>query len=347
MKVVRYHRPGVIKLEEVDIPVLEHEGDVLVKTKSILTCGTDLKIYKRGHPKVKPPLTFGHEFSGVIEEVGENVRNFKRGMRVVAANSAPCNECYFCKKGKHNLCEELAATLIGFSVDGAYAEYIRIPERIVRQNMYEIPDHVSFQEAAFVEPLACVVNGNEAANIKLADNVVIIGAGPIGLLHMQLARARGAKNVIAVDLIEYRLQKALEVGAHNAINAKTDDPIEKVKALTDGRGAEVVIECVGLPQTWENAIAMTGKAGTTVLFGGAPPGTKISVDTHRIHYEDLTIKGIFHHTPVCVSRALDLISSGIVNVKPLITREMSSLNQVEAALKEMQKGETIKIAILL
>jgi L-iditol 2-dehydrogenase len=254
MKAVIYHRPGVIKLEEVDIPVLEHKGDVLVKTKAILTCGTDLKIYQRGHPKVKPPLTFGHEFSGVIAEVGENVRNFKRGMRVVAANSAPCNECYFCKKGKHNLCEELATTLIGFSVDGAYAEYIRIPERIVRQNMYEIPEHVSFQEAAFTEPLACVIHGNDVADIDLADNVVVIGAGPIGLLHIELARARGAKQVIAIDLIEYRLKKALEVGAHNVINAQTDDTIEKVKALTDGRGAEVVIECVGLPQTiWRSS----------------------------------------------------------------------------------------------
>ena len=345
MRAIRFYSPGLLKLEEVDIPVLEHEGDVLVKTKAILTCGTDLKIYRRGHPKVKPPLIFGHEFSGVIEEVGENVRNFKRGMRVVAANSAPCNECYFCKKGKHNLCEELTATLIGFSVDGAYAEYIRIPERIVRQNMYEIPDHVSFQEAAFTEPLACVINGNDVADINLADNVVVIGAGPIGLLHIQLARARGAKQVIAIDLIEYRLKKALEIGAHSVINAQTEDSVEKVKTFTDSRGADVVIECVGVPQTWESAIEMISPAGTVVLFGGAPAGTKFSVDTRKMHYEDITIKGIFHHTPVCVKKALDLISSGIVNVKPLITKEMP-LNQLENALNEMQKGETIKIAVI-
>ncbi|MHA2061356.1 MAG: zinc-binding dehydrogenase, partial [Candidatus Sifarchaeia archaeon] len=211
--------------------------------------------------------------------------------------------------------------------------------------MYEIPNHVSFQEAAFTEPLACVINGNDVADINLADNVVVIGAGPIGLLHIQLARARGAKQVIAIDLIEYRLKKALEIGAHSVINAQIEDSVKKVKTLTDKRGADVVIECVGLPQTWENAIAMTGKAGTTVLFGGAPPGTKFSVDTHRIHYEDITIKGIFHHTPVCVKKALDLISSGIVNVKPLITKEMP-LNQVETALNEMKQGETIKIAII-
>lgn len=343
MRAIRFYEPGVIKLEEVDIPKIS-ENEVLIKTKAILTCGTDLKIYRRGHPKIKPPMIFGHEFSGVIAQVGSKVTKFAEGMRVVAANSAPCNECYFCKKGKQNLCEELAETLIGFSVDGAYAEYIRIPERIASQNMYEIPSHVSFQEAAFTEPLACVVNGNEIADINLVDNVVIIGAGPIGLLHIQLARARGAKNVIAIDLIEYRLQKALEVGAHDAINAKTD-PVGKVKKITDGRGADVVIECVGVPQTWENAIAMTGKAGTTILFGGAAPGTKISVDTHRIHYEDLTIKGIFHHTPVCVKRALDLISSGIVNVKPLITKEMP-LNKVSDALELLQKGENIKIAII-
>ncbi|MFX1520959.1 MAG: zinc-binding dehydrogenase [Promethearchaeota archaeon] len=343
MKAIRFYEPGVIKFEEIDTPQIS-ENEVLIKTKAILTCGTDLKVYRRGHPKIKPPMIFGHEFSGIVAQVGSKVTKFVKGMRVVAANSAPCNECFYCKRKKQNLCENLLQTLIGFSIDGAYAEYVRIPERIVRQNMYEIPDHVSFQEAAFTEPLACVVNGNEIADINLTDNVVVIGAGPIGLLHIQLARARGAKNVIAIDLIEYRLQKALEVGAHTAINANKD-PVEKVKKITNGRGADVVIECVGLPQTWENAIAMTGKAGTTILFGGAPPGTKISVDTHRMHYEDLTIKGVFHHTPICVKRALDLISSGIVNVKPLITKEMP-LNQVETALQEMQKGETIKIAMI-
>jgi L-iditol 2-dehydrogenase len=345
MRAIRFYNPGVIKLEEIDIPVLEYEGDVLVKTKAILTCGTDLKIYRRGHPKVKPPMTFGHEFSGIIEEVGANVRHFKKGMRVVAANSAPCNECYFCKRGKHNLCEVLAETLIGFSVDGAYAEYVRIPERIVRQNMYVIPDHVSFPEAAFTEPLACVINGNNVADISLADNVVVIGAGPIGLLHTQLARARGAKNVIAIDLIEYRLKKALEIGAHNVINAQIEDSVKKVKDLTNNRGADVIIECVGLPQTWESSIEMISPAGTVVLFGGAPSGTKFSVDTRKMHYEDITIKGIFHHTPACVKQAIDLIASGIVNVKPLISKEMP-LNQVEDALNEMQKGETIKIAII-
>lgn len=344
MKAIRFYEPGVIKFEEADIPEIG-DDEVLIKTKAVLTCGTDLKIYKRGHPKVKPPLIFGHEFSGVIEKIGSNVRQFIEGMRVVAANSAPCNECYYCKIGKQNLCERLSETLIGFSIDGAYAEYVRIPERIVRQNLLEIPDHVSFKEAAFVEPLACVVNGNDAANIALADNVVIIGAGPIGLLHAQLARARGAKSIIVIDLIDYRLQKALEVGAHNIINAKKEDPVEKVKGLTDGRGAEVVIECVGLPQTWENAIAMMRKAGTTILFGGAPPGTIISVDTRRVHYEDLTIRGIFHHTPVCVKKALDLISSDVVNVKPLITKEMP-LKQVETALQQIMQGETIKIAII-
>jgi len=148
-----------------------------------------------------------------------------------------------------------------------------------------------------------------------------------------------------MDLIEYRLEKALEIGAHSVINAKEEDSVEKVKNLTDNRGADVVIECVGVPQTWESAIEMISPAGTVVLFGGAPAGTKFSVDTRRMHYEDITIKGIFHHTPVCVNKALNLISSGIVNVKPLITKEMP-LNQLENALNEMQKGETIKIAVI-
>ncbi len=345
MKAVRFYAPGKIVLEDVDIPQIGSD-ELLVKVKAALTCGTDVKMYKRGHPKVKPPMTMGHEFSGTVAEAGKNASiKFRKGDRVAVANSAPCNECFFCKTGKPNLCEHLEETLIGFSVDGAYAEYIRVPAPIVKQNTYVVPDGVSFEEAALLEPLACAVNGNDAANIGLGDIVVIIGSGPIGLIHLQLAKLKGASKVIVTDMQAERLKIASKLGADIVIDAQSEDQLRRVKELTGGLGADKVIEAVGLPQTWELAFRMTRKAGTTLFFGGCPSGTKISLDTERIHYEDLTLKGIFHHTPASVLKAYRLITSGRFDGKPLITERMP-LSKLEDALQKMSRGECIKTAII-
>jgi len=344
MKAIRYYAPQDIRFEEVSIPKIGPE-EVLIRVEVALTCGTDVKIYRRGYPMIKPPLIFGHEFAGVVSKAGENVTQFMEGQRVVAANSAPCNLCFFCKIGKPNLCEHLLETLIGFSVDGAYAEYIRVPARIVKQNMYKVPDHVPLEEAALLEPLACAVNGNEVSNIRTGDSVVIIGAGPIGLMHIQLAKLRGATNVICTDLKAERLRVAHQLGADTVIDASQEDQLRKVMELTEGLGADVTIEAVGLPQTWELAVEFTRKAGTTVLFGGCPSGTKISLNTERIHYGDLTIKGIFHHTPLTVQQAYRLITSGMFRGNPLITGRLP-LSRLDEALKMMIDGKCIKMAIL-
>jgi len=344
MKAARFHAPGKIRIEDVNIPQIGSE-EILVKVKVALTCGTDVKMYKRGHPKVIPPITMGHEFSGTVEETGQKVANkFRIGDRVAVANSAPCNNCFFCKTGKPNLCEHLLETLIGFSVDGAYAEYIRVPAPIVRQNTYVMPENISFEEAALLEPLACAINGIDAASIGLGDTVLILGSGPIGLIHLQLAKLKGASKVIVTDLQAERLKIAGKLGADVVIDASKEDQLSRVKEITGGLGADKVIEAVGLPQTWELAFQMTRKAGTTLFFGGCPSGAKVSLDTERIHYEDLTIKGIFHHTPVSVLKAFKLISSGRFIGKPLITEEMS-LSELENALTKMGRGECVKIAI--
>jgi L-iditol 2-dehydrogenase len=345
MKAVRFYAPGKIVTEDVDVPQI-NSNELLIKVKAALTCGTDVKLYKRGHPKVKPPITMGHELSGTVAEAGKDVSNrFKKGDRVAVANSAPCNECFFCKTGKPNLCERLEETLIGFSVDGAYAEYIRVPAPIVKQNTYVVPDGVSFEEAALLEPLACAVNGNDAANIKLGDVVAIIGSGPIGLIHLQLTKLKGASKVIITDMQAERLKIASSLGADVVVDAQKQDQLSCVRELTGGLGADKVIEAVGLPQTWELAFQMTRKAGTTLFFGGCPSGAKVSLETERIHYEDLTLKGIFHHTPASVLKAYRLISSGRFNGKPLIT-ERAPLSGVEAALLKMSRGECIKTAII-
>ena len=343
MRAIRFYEPGVLRLDHVDLPEIGPE-EILVKNAVTLTCGTDLKMYKRGHPFAKPPLIIGHEFAGVVARVGDNVQKFKESMRIVAANSAPCNACYFCRKGKQNLCEHLDENVIGFSWPGAYAEYVRVPGHIVKQNTLEIPNHVSFKQAAMVEPLACVVHGIELAEIEIADTVAVIGAGPIGLLHLQLAKISGAGRTIVTDLSRQRLDVAQELGADDVIDAGQEDQVRKVRELTGGKGGDVVIEAAGLPETWEKAIAMTRPGGVALLFGGCRSGTSIVIDTGPLHYGERTVKGAFHHTPSCVEKALNLISSGAVKPERLISREMP-LEEVSKALDLMATGRAVKVAI--
>jgi len=299
-------------------------------------------MFLRGHRLATPPLIIGHEFAGTVEKIGDGVDGFEEGMRVLAANSAPCMSCYYCRIGKPNLCDRLDEVLVGFSSPGAYAEYVRLPARIVKQNTYEVPKDVPLESAAFVEPLACVVHGIELSNIKTGDSVFVIGAGPIGLMHIQLARIRGAKTVVVADASSERLQRATQLGVDQSITS--GDPVSQVKALTENRGADVTIEAVGKPETWELAVRTTRKGGTTVLFGGCPAGTTASIDTGLVHYGELALKGVFHHTPSDVREALRLISTRQVKVAPLVTHRMK-LTEVEAALRLMQKGTAIKVAI--
>lgn len=341
MKAARFYAPGDLRVEQVDVPKIG-KGELLIRNHVALTCGTDLKMFLRGHRLATPPLIIGHEFAGTVEKVGEDVEGFEDGMRVVAANSAPCMSCYYCQIGKPNLCDRLDEVLVGFSSPGAYAEYVRLPARIVKQNTYEIPKDVPFEAAAFVEPLACVVHGIELSNIRARDLVLVIGAGPIGLLHVQLAKVRGAGTVVVADASPERLQRAAQLGADKTVTS--GDPASQVKALTDNRGADVTIEAVGKPETWELAVRATRKGGTTVLFGGCPAGSTASIDTGLVHYGELTLKGVFHHTPSDVRESLRLISTGQVKVASLITHRMK-LAEVEAALRLMQKGTAIKVAI--
>ena len=341
MRAARFYAPGDIRIENVDVPKIAKD-ELLVRNHVTLTCGTDLKMFLRGHRLANPPLIIGHEFAGTVQEIGEDVKGFEKGMRIVAANSAPCMECYYCRIGRPNLCERLDEVLIGFSSPGAYAEYVRLPGRIVKQNTLEIPKDVSFEEAAFLEPLACVVHGIELSDIKAGDFIFVIGAGPIGLIHVQVAKVRGAKTVVIADASADRLQKAAQLGADQLIDS--NDPLNQVRKLTENRGADVTIEAVGKPDTWELAVRATRKGGTTVLFGGCPSGSTASIDTGAVHYGELTLRGVFHHTPRNVREALRLISTRQVRVAPLVTHRRS-LAEVEEALRLMQKGVAIKVAI--
>lgn len=340
MKAAVYHGREDVRLEEVPIP-RAGEGEVVVKVEAALTCGTDRKMYLRDHPLFRPPFVFGHEFSGTVSEVGRGVERFREGMRVTAANSAPCNRCYYCRVGRQSLCENLFLHL-----SGAFAEYAAVPAPIVGQNLLEIPEGVSFKAAAMLEPLACVVHGMSVADVLLGDTVAVVGTGPIGLMFVRLATLRGAR-VIAVDMKEERLRAAKACGAELTVNAgETEDVVKAVRALTEsGRGVDVAIEAAGLPEVWEKTIRMVRKGGTANLFGGCKSGTTITVDTALVHYSEVTIKGAFHHNPRSVSQALTLIQQGAIDEEVFVSRELE-LERIDEILRGLVEQEGIKTAVI-
>jgi len=341
MKAAMLYGVGNLRIEEVETPKVG-SGEVLVKIKAATTCGTDLKILQRGYVErvIKLPTVFGHEWAGEVTEVGDGVEWPQKGMRVRAGNSAPCLRCIMCQKGEYNLCENM------IWLWGAYAEYIKVPARMVLVNMQEIPQHVSYEEAAIAEPLACVLHGVEEAHMRLGDTVVVIGAGPIGLLHLLVAKKMGTEKVIMIDLVDERLSFAKDLGADQVINGGRESVVDSVKQLTGGHGADVVVEAIGSPVTWEQALRLARKGGTVLEFGGSPPGTHIQVDTEMLHYGELTVVGTFHATPLHFRKALNLIASRTIDVRPLVTRKMR-LEQIKEAFGILSTSKSeIKIGIL-
>lgn len=330
-----------LRVENVEKPRIG-TGEVLVKVKAATTCGTDLKIFQRGYVErvIKLPTVFGHEWAGEVVEVTQDSEWPKIGMRVRAGNSAPCLRCAMCQKGKYNLCENM------IWLWGAYAEYIKVPARMVLVNMQEIPPNVTYEEAAVAEPLACVLHGVEEIGVKLGDTVTIMGAGPIGLLHLLTAKKIGVEKTIIVDVVDERLSFAQRIGAGEVINASKENVVKKVQQLTGGYGADVVIEAIGLPSTWEQALKLAGKGGKILEFGGCPPGTEIKVNAEHLHYDELTVMGAFHTTPPHFRKALNLIASRTIDVRPLITRKMKLKNIAEAFEMLSTSKNEIKIAIL-
>jgi len=330
-----------VKIERVPIPPLE-AGEVLVKVNVALTCGTDLKVFQRGYHArmIVPPALFGHELSGVIEEVGPGVRDFRRGMRVVALNSAPCGACFYCMKHQENLCEDLLFN------NGAYAEYIKIPRRIVESNMLALPDDVTFESAAMTEPLACALRGLQETGADIGDTITIIGAGPLGLMLMQVAKLMGC-DVVAVVKRDEQVSEAKRFGADDVVHInKVKSPIEAVMHLTEGRGSDVVIEAVGRPQVWQWAVDMVRRGGAVNFFGGCASGTKVELDTNRLHYSELTLKATFHHTPESVRKAFALIAEKKIKSTDYVTGE-APLSKLKQVLQQMlERGNQIKTAII-
>jgi len=334
------HGAEDVRIERLPVPHIG-PGEVLVAVRAALTCGTDAKVYRRGgHPTmIRPPAPFGHEFAGVVAAVGEGVEGFSVGQRVVAANSAPCGACRYCRMGRESLCDDL------LYINGAYAEYIAIPERIVRRNLLQVPDHLPLKHAALVEPLACVLHGAAECAPDAGETVVVNGAGPIGLLFVKVLKLLGAR-VVSVDVLADRLDAARRLGADETVNAAECDAVEAVRDRTENReGADVAVDATGNEKVWEACLRMVRKGGRVNLFGGCAPGTSIRVDTRLLHYSELTIKGVYHHTPTYVARALDLLAAGVMQPEAFVTAEFP-LARVDEALRRILDRQGVKSAVL-
>ncbi len=350
-----------LRLEQVEKPQ-PAAGEVVLRVGAATTCGTDLKVWRRGgHAKMlKPPTLFGHEVAGQIVALGDGVTGWQVGDRVVANNSAPCLDCFFCHKQEYSLCSNLTFN------NGTFAEYLRVPAPIVQHNLLPTPAHLSDSMAAMTEPLACVLHGAARANVKRGDRVVVLGDGAIGLMFVAaLASGLGdwrtesaaefaAKTATTQPFAEVflfggsdrRLEVGTQLGAAKTFNYRqVADVPALVKQLTDGWGADVVIEATGVPAVWEQAIACARPGATVNLFGGCPRDTSITVNTEQLHYSELTLKGVFHNTPAYVRAALKLLASQVLPFELLLSpaQPLQDLAQVFAAMKQRQ---VIKVAMV-
>ena len=323
-------------------------GEILVRIGAATTCGTDVKVLRRGgHPRMlQPPTPFGHEMAGTVEAVGTEQERWRPGDRVVVANSVPCGECEWCRHGRENLCANLRY------LNGAFAEHLLVPARFAALSTYPLPDGLPFEVAALAEPLACVLHGLELcavwAHSSPGDSpadAVVYGGGPIGLLFVNLLAGRG-HHVVLADPNPQRLEAARRMGAAAAVRVGRDggEAPRLRRHAGRGEGFDLAIEATGSPVAWEDALASARPGGTVLLFGGCRPGTVIPLDTHRLHYGELTVRGAYHHRPATFERALDLLAAGSVRAGELLSAERP-LAEVEAALRSMMRKEALKVVI--
>ena len=328
-----------LRLEQVADPT-PGVGEVVIEVGAATTCGTDLKVWRRGgHAKMlRLPTLFGHEAAGRIVAVGKEVKSWQVGDRVVANNSAPCMKCFFCQRQEYSLCPNLTWN------NGTFAEYLKIPAPIVQHNLLAIPGDLALELAAMTEPLACVLHGAARSNVKQGSRVAVLGDGAIGLMFVAVLAHQSAE-VLLFGGNEQRLQIGKRLGAAKTFNYRQLENMPSVvREQTEGWGADVVIEATGVPAVWETAIACARPGATVNLFGGCPRDTSITVNTEQLHYSELTIKGVFHNTPEYVRAALSLLLSRVISFELLIS-EHRPLQDLEQVFQDMKNRKVIKVAI--
>ncbi len=319
MRAAILHGPGDLRIEDVADPV-PGRGEVVLRIGAAATCGTDVKSVKRGHPTIASyPSRLGHEFAGTVEAVGEDVRTVAPGDVVFCGNSAPCGICRQCTRGRESLCEDLLYVL------GGFAEKLLVPERIARVNLHRLPPGLSLRLAPLAEPLACAVHAIDVYEGRPGDRVTILGAGSLGLMLCALVASAGGWPVV-LDPHPARLKLARRFGAAETIRAtKGPEDVERAG------GADLVIEAVGRPEAWELAVAMAAPGGTVNLFGGCARDTTFTLPTARIHYEQVTVMGTYHHAPRYLARALAVLAAGEYPWAELFGPEIT-LEELPAAL---------------
>lgn len=357
MKAALFYGPRDLRHEELDKPQLSN-GEILVRVKAALTGGTDIKTYLNGHPRIikSIPSSFGYEFAGEIVEMADDLKELehylldqagspKIGDRVVAANTAPCYQCFYCKKQEYSLCEDLDF------LNGAFSEFIKIPARIVKNNLYKIPEALSYQEAALMQSLAVVLHGFKRSHIQDGDTVTVYGLGPIGLSFIKLAKSNlFAKDlkVIALGRSEMKRKLAQDSGADHVLDL-SKNPIgsqafkDLYQEVTE-HGADIVIEAVGKAETWQDSLRLVRRGGLVNFFGGCPKGTKVELDSYALHYDEVRTIGVFHHSPEYIREALSLLADKKIDLSDLLSHEMPQ-DKLEDALKLSMKGQAIKVLI--
>lgn len=343
MKAAIFHGPEHISLEDVKAPEINAD-EVLVKIYVSAVCGTDVRIYEGKKTKgVRTPSIIGHEMVGTVEAAGDQVKEFKPGDRVGIMPVIPCRRCHYCLNNRENACANRKA--IGYEFDGGFAEYVRIPrEALEAGNLVKIPDHVSFEQAVVVEPLACCINGQRKANVSMNDTVVVIGGGPIGLMHVQLAKAAGARQVIVSEPIDHRREKALEAGADLVVNPGVESLSEIVMKETEGLGADVVIMAIGVPGIVDASIKLLRKGGTINLFAGFSNGAASQIDPNFIHYQEVNVVGTTALTRADYLTSMSLVASGKINVEVLTTTGYT-LENIQQAILDVKNGSGMKTVI--
>jgi L-iditol 2-dehydrogenase len=343
VKVARLYAPGDLRVEDLPVPEAG-PGELVIRVRTCSTCGTDAKIFRFGHHHISLPRVLGHEVAGEVIEVGSGVGDWSEGDRVQIIAAIPCGVCHYCRKGQHTVCEDLES--IGYQYDGGFAEFMRVPAKVLSvDGVNRVPEHVSFEQASLTEPLACVLNGQELAQVGEGDVVVILGAGPIGCLHVRLARARGAKTVVLIDVNQGRLDLAARAEPDVSVDSTKDDPIDAVRMMTEGRGEYVVITATGVGQAQEQALEMTAPRGRISLFGGLPKdNSTIRFDSNLVHYGEISVFGAYGSAPRHNREALSLIADGKVRVDDLITHRMS-LADVHRAIETVISGDGLKVVI--
>jgi L-iditol 2-dehydrogenase len=343
VKVARLYAPGDLRVEEAPAPEAG-PGELVIRVHACATCGTDAKIFRHGHHHISLPRVLGHEIAGEVAQVGTGLDSWAPGERVQVIAAIPCGACHFCRRGQETVCENLES--MGYQYDGAFAEYMLVPRRVLeRDGVNRVPEGVPLEAASLAEPLACVLNGQEIAEVGEGDAVAVLGAGPIGCLHVRLAHARGAAAVVLADVNQTRLDLSARVEPDALINGAREDPVDAVRKLTDGRGADVVITATGAGRAQEQALEMAAPRGRISLFGGLPRGDSvIRFDSNLVHYRELLVLGAYGSAPRHNREAVGLIVEGTVTVEDLITHRLS-LDAVHGAIDTVTSGEGLKVVI--